>query len=193
MDNVLCDYDIQRRLTHMAETTGLMPDFIHQAIWESGFDAAADRGEISAADYLAGCARRLNVPLSRQDWVAARAVSMTPNPAVLDIARTVGRSLPIAMFTNNGLLLKAALPESFPDVFGIFGSRVFFSAELGLAKPDPDAFLALAGRLRADPRRVLFIDDSADYIAGARKAGLHTHHFSRIEALRAELTGFGLL
>jgi glucose-1-phosphatase len=85
------------------------------------------------------------------------------------------------------------LPNIFPDVFEIFGSRVFFSAALGLAKPDPEAFLALAGKLRANPRHMLFIDDSADYITGARKAGLHTHHFTRADALREELTGFGLL
>jgi putative hydrolase of the HAD superfamily len=47
-----------------------------------------------------------------------------------------------------------------------------YSCELGLAKPDPAFFAASAGRLAAEPASILFIDDSARNVEGARAAGL---------------------
>jgi putative hydrolase of the HAD superfamily len=47
-----------------------------------------------------------------------------------------------------------------------------YSCELGLTKPDPAFFAAAAGRLAAEPASILFIDDSARNVEGARAAGL---------------------
>lgn len=48
----------------------------------------------------------------------------------------------------------------------------FYSCELGEAKPDAAYFLAILGRLQADAADVLFIDDNAANVAGARDVGL---------------------
>lgn len=193
MDDVLCGYDFDRRMAQMAAATGLSPAFIREAIWDSGFDAEADAGKHDAEAYLEGCRARLGVPLTRADWVAARAAAMTPDPTVLALARAVARKVPVATLTNNGLLLKEALPEIFPEAVDIFGERTFVSAQFGCAKPDPAVFRAVAQRLDLDPAALLFIDDSADYVAGAREAGLQGHHFVDAEGLETALTGFGLL
>jgi putative hydrolase of the HAD superfamily len=193
MDDVLCAYDFDRRMAHMAAATGLSADFIRQAIWDSGFDEEADEGKHDAEAYLSGCRTRLGMPLSREAWVAARSASMTPDHRVLAVARAVARKVPIALLTNNGLLLKETMPDVFPEVIEIFGDRVYFSAELGFAKPDPRVFNAVAERMALDPTTLMFIDDSADYAAGARRAGLHAHVFGGAEALENELAALGLL
>src|SRR5262249_10169082 len=51
-------------------------------------------------------------------------------------------------------------------------SRAIFSAELGRSKPDPEAFRRLATRLEVAPDEILYFDDDATYVAGAREAGL---------------------
>ena len=100
-----------------------------------------------------------------------------PDEAILAIARRVGAERPVAMFTNNPFLLKRHIGEVFPAVPEIFGERALFSAELGCRKPDPEAFRRLAGRLGVPPSGVLFFDDNADYVAGARAAGIEAHRF----------------
>jgi putative hydrolase of the HAD superfamily len=47
-----------------------------------------------------------------------------------------------------------------------------YSYELGFAKPDPAFFIEAARRIGADPGAVLFVDDSAKNVEGARAAGL---------------------
>ena len=47
-----------------------------------------------------------------------------------------------------------------------------YSCDLGVMKPDPGFFAAAARRIGAEPSSILFIDDSARNIEGARAAGL---------------------
>jgi putative hydrolase of the HAD superfamily len=47
-----------------------------------------------------------------------------------------------------------------------------YSCELGVAKPEPAFFTEAARRIGAPPQTILFIDDKAENIDGARAAGL---------------------
>jgi putative hydrolase of the HAD superfamily len=47
-----------------------------------------------------------------------------------------------------------------------------YSCDLGVAKPDPAFFAAAARRIAAQPASILFIDDGARNVEGARAAGL---------------------
>ena len=56
---------------------------------------------------------------------------------------------------------------------------LFFSHELGLAKPDPRFFHAILARVGAQPAATLFIDDQEANVAGARSAMLHAEWHDR--------------
>src|SRR5207244_10982507 len=100
----------------------------------------AERGTISADEYLKGFGERMADPLGESRWVEARKVAMQPDGAVLSLARQLSRNRPVGMFTNNPWLLKRHIAEVFPAVPEIFGARGIFSAELGRSKPDPGAY-----------------------------------------------------
>ena len=70
--------------------------------------------------------------------------------------------------------------ESFDDIV--------ISAEVGLMKPNPQIYHLALRRLDLLPAEVLFVDDSAANIAGARTAGLPALHFTDPEAAQRELT-----
>jgi len=192
MDEVLCRYRIERRLALLASWSGRSQDAIHAAIWRSGFEDEAERGVWNADAYLHEFGERLGYPLSAAQWVAARRAAMEPDEAVLAIARRLSADRPVAMFTNNPLLLKRHIGEVFPAVPEIFGTRAVFSAELGRSKPDPEAFDRLARRLNVPPGALLFFDDDADYIAGARRAGLAAYRFEGAAAVCDRLAAHGV-
>jgi FMN phosphatase YigB (HAD superfamily) len=193
MDGVLAHYDFDRRMAEMARLTGLAAADIDAAIFKSGFDEEADRGEHDAEQYLAGMAERLGTAVTAADWVAARRLSMTPNEPVLQMARDLAGRVGIAMLTNNGPLLLRHIDEVFPPAREIFGARMFFSCQFGCGKEGLAVFGLLLDRLGWRAGQTLFIDDGADYIANAETAGLNTHHFAAADRLRADLQGFGLL
>lgn len=192
MDDVLCRYRIERRLALLGSWSGRSPDAIYDAIWRSGFEDEAEAGAHDADAYLREFNARLGYPLTADQWVAARRVAMEPDEAVLAIARRLARRGPIAMFTNNPLLLKRHIGEVFPAVAEIFGERAIFSAELGRRKPDPEAFRRLARRLGVAPARVLFFDDNADYVAGASEAGITAYRFTGAAAVEDRLAAHAL-
>ena len=192
MDGVLCRYRIERRLALLASWSGQSPDAIHAAIWRSGFEDKAERGIVSADDYLKGFGERLGYPLSAARWVEARRVAMEPDLAVLALARRLSMERPVGMFTNNPWLLKRHIAEVFPAVPALFGTRAVFSAELGRNKPDPEAFRCLATRLACAPEEILYFDDDATYVAGACEAGLSAHRVGGAVGVRTGLAVHGI-
>jgi putative hydrolase of the HAD superfamily len=187
MDGVLCRYRIERRLALLASWSGQSPDAIHAAIWRSGFEDEAERGVVSADEYLMGFGERMGYPLSAAQWVEARRKAIEPDLAVLSLARQLSTDHPVGMFTNNPLLLKRHIAEVFPAVPDIFGNRAVFSAELGRSKPDPEAFRRLTARLGLAPDEILYFDDDATYVAGAREAGLSAYRVGEAADVRTGL------
>jgi glucose-1-phosphatase len=192
MDGVLCRYRLERRLALLAAWSGKRPEAIRAAIWGSGFEDAAERGALSADEYLLGFGERMGYPLSAAQWVEARRVATEPDQAVLALARLLRRARPVGMFTNNPWLLQRHIAEVFPAVPDLFGPRAVFSAELGRSKPDPEAFRRLAARLECTPEAMLYFDDDASYVAGARDAGLSAYQVGGVAGVRAGLAVHGL-
>ena len=191
MDDVLCHYDLGKRLRALSRLSGKTPRDIRAAVWDSGFEGDADAGGFpDAGDYLAQFGKRIGYALSREDWVAARRCAMTPIPEVLELARLIGQQARIALYTNNGPLTKATITELFPEVAEIFEKR-FFSFEFATKKPDPASFLRMTARIPAEPSECWFIDDKRSNVQGARMAGLRGHHFRSFEKLRDEAIALG--
>jgi len=51
-------------------------------------------------------------------------------------------------------------------------TEIYTSCDIGLRKPDSEAFLHVAQRMGLAPGRIVFFDDMAENVAGARRAGL---------------------
>jgi putative hydrolase of the HAD superfamily len=193
MDDVLCRYDLARRLEVLSEISGKMPSDIRAAIWDSGFEDESDAGAYpTSAEYLAGFAERLGYSISRQEWVKARRAAMTPNSQVLKLAADIRSRARIVLHTNNGPLLKEALPEIFPEAAKVFGDERYCSYEFGAKKPDALSYTRLLDRLGVAPQDSWFIDDKPANVEGARMVGLKAHHFAGHDGLARAARRLGL-
>jgi glucose-1-phosphatase len=193
MDNVLCDYDRGTRVACLAEFAGTTSDAVHEAIWETGFELLGDSGALDASDYLRGFGERIGYPLSLDEWVEARRRSMKADRAMLEIAGHLRETVDIAVLTNNTTLVADHIDTLLPDLRPLFGPRIYTSAQFKAAKPDPRCYHLCLSELQAVPQTVLFVDDLAENVAGAREAGLFAHHYASVETFRQALSGYGLL
>lgn len=71
--------------------------------------------------------------------------------------------------------------------------HVLVSGELGYAKPDAAIWAELIARLGARPHEILFFDDRATNVTGAREAGLMAEAWTDATAGRARLVELGVL
>jgi len=192
LDEVLCDYDFALRLRLLSDLCGLEPAVIEARIWTSGFDEEADEGRYDLDEYCRLTNQKLEADLSYEALLSARIGSMRRKEDVLSIVRALAGQADRALLTNNGPFLAHGVERILPDITELFGEHIYFSGVLGLAKPDPAAFLAVAERMGADPARTLFVDDTADYVAGAQTAGLVTHLFENADGLKSVLNDHGV-
>ena len=192
MDDVLCAYDWPARIAELARLSGKSEAEVIALIWHSGFEDLADTGQITSQAYVDGFAQRLGIPFSRADWLANRRACLTPWPEMLDLARSISAHATIAILTNNNHLIIEDIDALFPELKPTFGERILSSAELGLQKPEPAAYLAALRRLGFEPQDTLFTDDRPENVAGAIAAGLHGHVHAGPQALRSRLSELGL-
>jgi glucose-1-phosphatase len=186
MDDVLCHYDLGRRLRELAALAGTTARDVRAALWDSGFEESSDAGGFADADvYIAEFAQRLGYPISKEEWIAARRAAMVPNHEVLSFAQNLAMQSSVAIYTNNGPLVKEHLEELFPEAAAIF-SRRFCSYEFGTKKPDPESFNRLAAAHGCSPSKCWFIDDKKSNVQGARIAGFNAHHYTQFSLLAAE-------
>ena len=192
MDDVLCAYHVDIRIAALAEITGKAADSIRASIWETDFLEQSDRGAYSAQAYLEEFGRRLDYPLSRAEWVAARKAAMPPFHDVLGLVGRVKKRLPVALLTNNDHLLGETLDEIFPDLIPLFGDAIFVSARIGAAKPDAACFMHCCTALKVAATETFFTDDLVENVLGAKSAGLKAHHFDGYQGLVQALEAHGV-
>jgi glucose-1-phosphatase len=191
MDDVLCHYELGKRLRFLADIADTTARDVRTALWDSGFEEESDAGGYPDAEiYLAEFQKRLGFPLTREQWLAARREAMTANEDALNIARAIKQDAELVIYTNNGPLVKNHLDVLLPEAAAIFDRR-FCSYEFGTKKPDPESFTRLVKTLGREPADCWFIDDKKSNVEGARLAGLLGHHFRHAEILAEEAQALG--
>jgi HAD superfamily hydrolase (TIGR01509 family) len=192
LNGVIYRYDRAARIACLSAVSGMPADDVRRAIWDSGFEDAGDSGVHDAAAYLREFGARIGHDLSEADWVAAQQAALAPIDAAVALLPRIRIGVASAVLTNNNLLVRRHFATLYPEAARFVGNRGHVSAEFGARKPDPEVYRrCLAGLGQAEA--VLFVDDSAANVAGARQAGLHAYQYTDPGALALELQARGLL
>jgi putative hydrolase of the HAD superfamily len=162
LGGVVARFDPAARLAALANATGLDPMAIDAAVWGSGLDAAAERGELSHAEVwsqtLAALGYCIGADTLRRCWALA----------FVDLGVPIER--PAALFTDNGPILAAALRHELRSIASRF-DHVLLSCDVGATKQHPIAFERAAARLGLPPDELTLRDDRAENVEAARHAG----------------------
>ena len=109
---------------------------------------------------------------------------------MLDWAQRLQRAgVRTGILSNLGDAMAAGVLARF-DWLGHF-NHCTWSHTLGIAKPEPAIYLHAAEGLRTEPRAILFIDDRADNVEGARAAGMQAVQYTSHTAFVAEMEANG--
>ena len=117
-----------------------------------------------------------------REWLGAPA---TVDDAVVLLVQSLRREGLIAAILTNGTdtiaaeMVELGLDTEFDAIFN--------SAEIGVAKPHPNAFRHVCYELELQPYEVFFTDDSPAKLAGAIELGMTAEPFVDVATLRAQL------
>ena len=192
LGGVVIDYDFGRCLARWADSAGCQ---LHDIESRFSFDSAYEdyeRGLLDDAGYFSSLRRELAVNLTDEQlldgWLNIY-VGVIPEMAPLLAAASA--RFPIYAFTNTNGSHQAVWSERFADELDVF-TGVFASRELGLRKPDREAFEAVTAKIGASPSSILFFDDIPENVAGAVNAGLQAVHVTSTDSVRSALSTLGV-
>lgn len=114
-----------------------------------------------------------------------------PFPGARELVAETGDAARIGCLSNTNAFQWDAHFGALP-LIGAFEFR-FLSFELGLVKPDPAIFEAVAAGLPAAPEHVLFLDDNAVNVEAASSFGFVARHVRGIGEARRALVETGVL
>src|SRR5229473_4462115 len=172
LGRVVLDIDFNKTLDCWAGHAGCKPDDIVGRFARDDVYQRHERGEISDAEFFANLRASLGIELSDaqflEGWNALFAGEM-PGIAPL-LARAAGR-VPLYAFSNTNGAHVEHFTEAYAGVLGHF-REMFLSSTIGLRKPDAAAYDHVVKAIGVPASRIVFFDDLAENIEGARARGL---------------------
>jgi putative hydrolase of the HAD superfamily len=192
LGRVVLDTDFARTLKCWAGHAGCEPA---QLIGRFSHDEAYkrhERGEISDAEFFASLRGSLGIDVTDAQFLEGwNAIFAGPMPEIEPLLARAAEHLPLYGFSNTNRAHVAHFSRAFADVLGHF-RKIFLSSTIGLRKPDAEAYDHVLKEIGVPARRIVFFDDSADNIEGARARGLIAVHVTSTRDIADALAALGI-
>ena len=108
-------------------------------------------------------------------------------PGIAPLLAGAAQRLPLYAFSNTNPAHVAHFSKAYADVLSHF-REIFLSSSIGLRKPDAEAYDHVVKAIGVPASRILFFDDSAANIEGARARGLCAIHVTSMDDVARALT-----
>jgi putative hydrolase of the HAD superfamily len=151
-----------------------------------------EAGRCTPEEFAAGVVADWELPVSSAEFLATfGAWANNPFPGASELVAGTAAAARVGCLSNTNAFQWNSHFGNFA-LIGEFEYR-FLSFELGLVKPEPALFEAVAGGLPVERERVLFLDDNAVNVEAAASSGFVARHVRGVDAARAALVETGVL
>jgi putative hydrolase of the HAD superfamily len=183
LGGVVFKIDFNRMFARWAAYAGEEPETIRVRFSFDTFYDRHERGEIHASEYFVSLRSSLRINLSDAQFTDGwTAIYLEEIPGVARLLRSLKDQIPLYAFTNSNPTHMALWANRYSETLKSF-RRVFVSSDLGMRKPEPEAFAAIAKAIGISPDRILFFDDTKANIDGAMAVGMRAVHVNSTEGV----------
>ena len=172
LGNVVVRIDFDRVCARWAGLAGVPADLVRSRFHHGDAYQRHERGEIGIGDYCESLRADLGLDLDDDalvdGWQRVFVEAIEPTATML---RELRGRVPLHLFSNTNAAHYAFWRERYAAALEPF-DRIFVSSELGARKPEREAFERVAAAIGAPPQRILFFDDTAANIEGARRLNM---------------------
>jgi glucose-1-phosphatase len=192
LGRVVLDIDFNKALTCWAGHAGCQPgELVARFVREESY-RHHEVGKIDDAVYFESLRQSLGIKLSDaqmlEGWNAIFAGEM---PGIGPLLARASRRLPLYAFSNTNPPHVEHFSVAYAEVLSHF-REIFLSSTIGLRKPDAAAYDHVVKAIGVPAQRIVFFDDSADNIEGARARGLIGVHVTSPDDVAKALAALGI-
>lgn len=192
LGRVVIDIDFSKVLACWAGHAGCSPADLSKPFSQSETFRRHETGHASDAEFFEALRGTLGIGISDEQllegWNSIFAGEMPDINALL--ARAAKR-LPLYAFSNTNRPHVAHFSKPYADVLGHF-REIFLSCAIGLRKPDASAYDHVIKAIGVKAERIVFFDDLAENIEGARRQGLIAVHVTTPNDVADALSALGI-
>lgn len=192
LGRVVLDIDFDRVMASWAGHAGCQPgDFVERFVVNDSF-RHHETGRIDDAAFFADLRRSLGIGITDAQFLEGwNAIFTGEMPGIAPLLARAGQRMPLYAFSNTNPPHVAYFSKAYPDLLGHF-RELFLSSSIGLRKPDAEAFDHVVQAIGVPASRILFFDDSAANVEGARARGLAAVHVTSTDDVARALDALGI-
>ena len=162
--------------------------FYSQSIQQEIFNLL-ETGKISEFDFLIEVNKLCPKASHKQILSAWNALILDLPQKRISLINNLKSSFSIYLLSNTNVIhineiKKKIGVKKYNSFYNLF-NKVYYSHEIGLRKPNPEAFNIILNENDLNVNEVLFIDDSIQHIKTAKKLGIKTYHLTKDESIEA--------
>jgi HAD superfamily hydrolase (TIGR01549 family) len=192
LGRVVLDIDFHRTLACWASHAGCEPAHLLGRFSNDETYRRHERGEIGDAEFFAGLRTSLGIGLSDAQFLEGwNAIFAGEMPGIAQHLARAAKRVPLYAFSNTNVAHAEHFSVAFADVLSHF-REIFLSSTIGLRKPDTRAYDHVVKAIGVPASRIVFFDDLAENIEGARARGLTAVHVTSPEDVADALAALGL-
>jgi len=192
LGRVVLDIDFSKAIGCWAAHAGCAPADILARYERGEAYRHHETGSISDAEYFESLRASLGISITDaqllEGWNAIFAGEM---PGIADLLERAANHLPLYAFSNTNRPHVDHFSQVHADVLGHF-REIYLSSAIGLRKPDRAAYDHVVHAIGVPASRILFFDDLAENIEGARACGLLAVHVTSPSDVADALAALGI-
>jgi len=151
-----------------------------------------ERSEISDTEFFENLRQSLGIAITDTQFLEGwNAIFTGEMPGIAASLARAGQALPLYAFSNTNGAHVAHFSHAYAGVLGHF-REIYLSSSIGLRKPEAAAYDHVVNAIGMPASRIVFFDDSADNIAGARARGLTAVHVTSPDDVAKALAALGI-
>jgi glucose-1-phosphatase len=193
--NVVAFFDYLKACERLGPKLGLTAEAFRRRIVERGFAPLLGRfesGKIGPEEFAAEVMVLSGLSLPYHEFVDAwQDIFWLNEPVARLIERLKSAGYTLLLGSNTNILHSAHYRRQFASTLDLFDQLVL-SHEVGHMKPSSEFYHACVRAAGLPAASCIFVDDLAENVDGARKAGLIGVHYIDTPALITDLTDLGV-
>jgi putative hydrolase of the HAD superfamily len=192
LGRVVLDVDFNRTLGRWAAHAGCAPAQLVELFFHDEAYRRHETGAISDAEFFAALRASLGIELSDAQFLEGwNAIFVGEMPGIAPLLSRAAQRLPLYAFSNTNGAHVEHFSVAYAGVLGHF-REIFLSSTIGLRKPDAAAYDHVVKAMGVPAGRIVFFDDLAENIEGARARGLTAVHVNSPDDVADALAALGL-
>ena len=192
LGRVVLDIDFKRALACWAGHAGCEPSDIGGRFAADDVLKQYESGKIGDAAYFAHLRAQLGVGISDAQLLEGwNAIFVGEIPGIAPLLARAAERLPLYALSNTNPPHIAHFSNAYADVLSHF-RELYLSSTIGLLKPDAAAYDHVVEAIGMPASRVLFFDDLAENVEGARARGLNAVQVRSSDDVANTLAALGI-